>query len=354
LFKWWWRFITEEGPLWKTVIQAIHREKGGLLPDATTNTTAGPWCSIRKLLNDQGPSSLAFLKQLRVEVGNGEKTKFWEDPWMQEGAIQNMFPELYNASGQKHTVIARMGWFEGQEWRWILVWSRELSWEELQQIDMLQSRLQQYRVVQNKEDKVWWGTEKCYTVRALQKELSSRESCENIVCKAWLNLAPPKVEFFMWLAILGKLNTRENLWKKGILKEDQISCPFCAEQVETLDHILMACPVSWGVWVLIAKDMQQNISKPETFKQHFERWITRRWKSTTMKKFWQSVVFAIAWSLWNMRNEVIFQQKEVDVPGLYNIIKWRITFWSKAWMHRNLYSEGEMVRHFADIPRLLQ
>jgi len=354
LFKWWWRFASEEGALWKAVIQAIHNEKAGLLPATKQPTTPGPWQTIRKLLSDQGPISMDFLKQLRVEVGNGEKTNFWEDPWMQEGIIQNLFPDLYNVSRQQHTVIARMGWFEGQEWRWVLAWKRELSHEELQQVAVLQRRLQQYKVIQNKEDKIWWGTEKCYTVKAMQQQMSRGDSCDSIVCKAWMNLAPPKVEFFMWLALLGKLNTKEVLWRKGILQEDQLNCPFCSAQMETMDHILMACSVSWAVWTLIATDMHQNISMPVTFRQHFEGWITRKWRHTTMKKFWQSTFFATAWSIWIMRNEVIFQQKVVDIGAMYNLIKWRITFWSRAWMDKSPYSEEELVRHFADVPILLQ
>jgi len=354
LFKWWWRFASEEGALWKAVVQAVHNEKGSWIPAAKQSTIPGPWQTLKKLLNDQGSLSLQFLQQLRVEVGNGEKTRFWEDPWMQEGLIKQVFPDLYKLSRQKQTVIARMGWFEGQEWRWVLAWKRELSHEEIQQVDALQSCLQKYKVYQNKEDRLWWGTEKCYTVKALQKQISRRDSCDSIICKVWMKLAPPKVEFFLWLALLGKLNTREALWRKGLLHEDQLNCPFCSAQIETADHILMDCSISWEIWTLIAADLHQIIPKPRTFRQHFDRWISRKWSSTIMKKFWQSAFFAIAWSIWNMRNEVIFQQKVVNVVALYNLTKWRIIFWSKAWMDKSSYTEEEMVRHFADIPVLLQ
>jgi len=62
-----------------------------------------------------------------------------------------------------------------------------------------------------------------------------------------MNLAPPKVEFFMWLAMLEKLNTKELLCKKGVLKEDQKSCTFCADEAESLNHALLACPISWSI-----------------------------------------------------------------------------------------------------------
>jgi len=141
----------------------------------------------------------------------------------------------------------------------------------------------------------------------------------------------------MWLALHGKLNTKEMLWKKGLLQEDQISCSFCLAQTENLNHILMTCPVSWKTWCSIAKNMDQVLTMPDTFRKHYEDWMARRWRNTTIKKLWCSAFFAVAWSLWLMRNEIIFQQKEMDVQILCNLIRWRVTFWTKAWIGRISY-----------------
>ena len=109
-----------------------------------------------------------------------------------------------------------------------------------------------------------------------------------------MNLAPPKVEFFMWLALLGKLNTKELLWKKGLLQEDQLKCPFCLAQTENLNHILMSCPISWTIWCTIAKDLDQLLSMPGNFRQHFEEWMKRQWRNTVIKKLWRSTFFAVS------------------------------------------------------------
>jgi len=78
---------------------------------------------------------------------------------------------------------------------------------------------------------------------------------ESLVCSVWMNLVPPKVEFFMWLALLGKLNTKEMVCKKRILLESQISYTFCSSHIESLDHVLLNCSFSWKVWVSIAKEL---------------------------------------------------------------------------------------------------
>ena len=70
---------------------------------------------------------------------------------------------------------------------------------------------------------------------------------DNLVCTVWKKIAPLKVEFMLWLALLGKLNTRDLLAKKGILPEQDNLCPFCAVQPETIDHILLQCQTSWSI-----------------------------------------------------------------------------------------------------------
>jgi len=40
---------------------------------------------------------------------------------------------------------------------------------------------------------------------------------DNLITSMWVHLTSPTVEFFMWLALLGELNTKDLLHRKGIL-----------------------------------------------------------------------------------------------------------------------------------------
>ena len=101
LFKWWWRFVNEEDSLWKKVIQSIHKEDQSLIPSSSATRFSGPWQTIKRMITGKQPMSLKFLQNLKVEVGNGERTKFWEDKWLQEGVLMNLFPNLYSISSQQ-------------------------------------------------------------------------------------------------------------------------------------------------------------------------------------------------------------------------------------------------------------
>lgn len=42
-------------------------------------------------------------------VENGEKTKFWEDQWVSEGALKNKFSRLFRVSEQREARVCEMG-----------------------------------------------------------------------------------------------------------------------------------------------------------------------------------------------------------------------------------------------------
>ena len=354
LLKWWWRYGKEEDQLWKKIVKSIYQEDNGLIPSSSGPKCSGPWQAIKTLVKTQQPSTMKILKYLRLKLGNGERIKFWEDPWLEEGLLKDLFPQLYAISSQQNTKIASMGWYEGQKWTWILAWKRELSQEELQQEGDLYTLMQQHQPELERVDNILWDGSQNYTVRAFQKAFNRGNDCDRVICKAWMKLAPPKVEFFLWLALLGKLNTKEMLWKKGILQANQLSCSLCAvhTELESLDHLLVHCPISWNIWQEIAAELGQVIAHPATFRRHFEQWLSRKWRNTIMKKVWCATFFAVAWSIWLMRNEVIFQQKAVNVEILCNLVKWRVSFWTRAWKADLPYKEEEIARNFSSLPVL--
>lgn len=42
------------------------------------------------------------------EVGNGEKTRFWEDMWIGDTPLAHQFPILYNFTFSQNTTVAKV------------------------------------------------------------------------------------------------------------------------------------------------------------------------------------------------------------------------------------------------------
>jgi len=141
-----------------------------------------------------------------------------------------------------------MGWFEGHTWRWTLSWRRELTLEEQSHFSQLLDLLHCRYPVRNARDGIKWGTKGSFAVKDLISKtnnlINEGTTVDSLVCTVWKNIAPPKVELMLWLALLGKLNTRDMLVKKGILPLHENVCSFCFSQPEDIDHVLLHCQIS--------------------------------------------------------------------------------------------------------------
>ena len=145
-----------------------------------------------------------------------------------------------------------MGWFKGEIWKWTLVWERQLLYDELQQVEDLCTMLQQQLPIRDKSDHVLWCKKKEFSAKKLlqkvDKVTSHTAKVDWLVSSVWVNLAPPKIEFFLWIALLGKLNTKHMLHRKGILPAQALNCNFCGLHIEDVDHLLLSCSFSWSIW----------------------------------------------------------------------------------------------------------
>jgi len=207
---------------------------------------------------------------------------------------------------------------------------------------------------QGQEDTVLWRGKNDYSVKDFQRHMSMEIEIDSVVSTVWMKLAPPKVEFFMWLALLGRLNTRQRFHDRGILQAEQSTCTFCALQPESIDHVLLSCTYSQQIWRSFASEMGQSLIFPASFKQHYESWMGLSWKNGLRKKLWASTFFAVAWTIWLTRNEILFQNQIFNHMAICQSIKRKIAFWTKAWDVGLPCTEDEFARNFANISEVLQ
>uniref|UniRef100_A0A7C9CLK4 Uncharacterized protein n=1 Tax=Opuntia streptacantha TaxID=393608 RepID=A0A7C9CLK4_OPUST len=80
----------------------------------------------------------------------------------------------------------------------------------------------------------------------------------------------------------------------------------------------------------------------------------KRHSNKTRRKIWIATFYAILWSLWMHRNEIIFKNCELDLQTVSHLIKWRVATWSKAWEEKVPYSAEMMAHNFQAIPMLFR
>ncbi|GKA82972.1 RNA-directed DNA polymerase, eukaryota [Tanacetum coccineum] len=101
LFKWVWRFLSQDNSLWYRVISAIHGVNCQHL--AAYNST---WSTIIKEINFLKDKGIDLIAHCKIRVGNGIRTSFWNDLWIGESILKLSFPRLYALEDNKDSSVA--------------------------------------------------------------------------------------------------------------------------------------------------------------------------------------------------------------------------------------------------------
>nr|GEV10482.1 RNA-directed DNA polymerase, eukaryota, reverse transcriptase zinc-binding domain protein [Tanacetum cinerariifolium] len=91
MFKW----ITQNTSLWVWVIKPIHGDDikvRGYVKDGAKSC----WLSIVNEINSLKNKGINLLDFMQVKLGNGDKTAFWEDIWIEGRALKNGYPRMYS------------------------------------------------------------------------------------------------------------------------------------------------------------------------------------------------------------------------------------------------------------------
>lgn len=206
-----------------------------------------------------------------------------------------------------------------------------------------------------RSDSISWnlGKNEGFTVSSLTSSVmasrATRVGVDNIAAAAWKKLAPPKVEFMVWLALLDKLHTKSIIFLKDLLPIDQINCEFCNSGPETADHLFVTCREIWAVWCAVARAWGLYLVIPNSLRGLFEIWVEVKLGSKFMRKVWVTAFFAIVWSTWKARNDKIFNLQPFEQEQLISCIKFRVGCWITTWQDNFMYCLADVVRCFDNL-----
>ncbi|GAU43490.1 hypothetical protein TSUD_92010 [Trifolium subterraneum] len=228
LCKWKWRCLSDREAPWYDFL----RWRYGSL---TANVLYGEgrpglrrasiwWRDIWKLGCEEEGNW--FRNNISCILGDGNNTNFWKEKWIGTAPLFELFPTLYNKSGQQDDMISSMGAWVSNKWEWNFDWTAELTVTESEAAHDLHLILEAVQPRPEESDWRKWFSHAAgfFTVKTAYIALLNRlevQALEFNTAKAlknlWLNTDPSKVSIFGWRLLLDKLPTMEALYNTGRL-----------------------------------------------------------------------------------------------------------------------------------------
>ncbi|GKB64852.1 RNA-directed DNA polymerase, eukaryota [Tanacetum coccineum] len=104
LFKWIWRFKTNPGALWALIIKAIHGNCNNLSSNIQVGNSS-PWLDCIQSMKQLHSKGIDLLSCISKKVGNGNKTSFWLEKWIECGVLKEKFPRLFALEINKQATV---------------------------------------------------------------------------------------------------------------------------------------------------------------------------------------------------------------------------------------------------------
>ncbi|GMI75505.1 hypothetical protein like AT4G29090 [Hibiscus trionum] len=209
LNKWLWRFSTDKECLWRKVIVAKYKLEDHCLIPNRLPEKAGSWV-WKNITTPLQSSNDRFTSNLRWALGDGSSIRFWIDYWTEVSSLKVAFPMIFKLALKSSGVVCEFVVKTNNSWTWNIELRRDLfEWEKAVWEDFLRI-LNRADTRTLDTDKLRWCGSPCGIYKT--KDYCSLASFEDVHVDKfwnliWVNLAPPKVEMFIWRAVLNRIPT---------------------------------------------------------------------------------------------------------------------------------------------------
>ncbi|GJU47721.1 RNA-directed DNA polymerase, eukaryota, partial [Tanacetum coccineum] len=187
LFKWVWRFLSQDNSLWFRVIVAIHGSSSQVISASYPST----WSSIINEVNSLKAQGVDLISHCKIRVGNGGV--------------------------------------------------------ESQQLDLLLGLLGSVLLSNMGDKRVWdLNGDGVFRVKDIRNLLDETFLPKAEMPTRWIKCILIKVNVFVWKALLDCLPTHLNLARRNVLTAS-LSCPVCDAAPEDTSHLFFSCSVAGEV-----------------------------------------------------------------------------------------------------------
>jgi hypothetical protein len=185
-----------------------------------------------------------------IDVRDGSRVLFWEDPWIYGLSVAALAPELLLLvrPGLRRSRVLRDGL---PNRAWVRDIAGTLTVDAVVQFLRLWGTIavaNVHVVPGNCDGFKWkWSSDGAFCSRSAYRTFFAGQVALPGAAQLWHSFAPMKFRFHGWLALWQRCWTADRLQRHGL--PNHAVCPLCNTAAETYDHLALQCPLSTSVWV---------------------------------------------------------------------------------------------------------
>jgi hypothetical protein len=149
-----------------------------------------------------------------------------------------------------------------------------------------------------------------YTASSYYHFLFQGVNADPIFKKLWKSKSLPKLNFFAWLMLVDRLNTRDMMLRRQWHLDSGSEFVLCnSNSLECRDHLFFRCNFAQRCWNKVGVTWTQNDRISDSFMNA---------KNSFSGPCFMEIVVCSAWNIWKERNGFIFEQRRP------NFARWRV------------------------------
>nr|GEX78436.1 RNA-directed DNA polymerase, eukaryota [Tanacetum cinerariifolium] len=211
---------------------------------------------------------------MHVKLGNGDKTAFWEDIWIEDQF--GFFIRRVPRGGVEH-----------------------------EQFDELSALVHDVTLTPMSDRWIWaLESSEDFSVASVRKVIDDKSLPEVDFKTRWIKYVPIKVNVHAWKVKTDSLPTRFNVSRRGI-HIDSIMCVICDKGAETSSHLFFSCCMARQTVRMITRWWDVPYGEVDSY-EDWINWFVNLRLSYKHKQMLEGVFYVKWWLLWKFRNKLMF------------------------------------------------
>ena len=137
---------------------------------------------------------------------------------------------------------------------------------------------------------------------------------EECFVELWRLKIPSRIAVFGWRLLRDRLPTRQNLQRRQVQITDTL-CPFCRNTEDGASHLFFHCSKIQPLWWETMSWLHLQGAFPLSPKNHFLQHIGVQVDGVRFKR-WHCWWLALTWSIWKLRNSIVFSNATFNANKL--------------------------------------